>query len=312
MLESMKADRALLLDSEPQILDRERSPSALSTERALAQERLDAYKYPVLTIPNEITSEIFIRFLPIYPDAPPLTGPESPTTLTHVCRQWREVALATPALWRAMRLDYKPRTQGYTPMKAYAPIQYLSDAWIRRSGSCPLSIEIHDCRDVTLLDVLTETMAMAAARFEHLVLWIPSHSLPKIGRMPLLRSLSFWARDGSKAFASHTPQLRTVSLFGGVVPNIALPWAQLTCLTLDCIGIKSCVSILRKTKNLIRCDLRFSFRWGESVSFSGPDLVLPRLNVLILKDSRLAVDSFLTALVVPRSPQARLEGDIPW
>ncbi|KAJ6504124.1 hypothetical protein C8R47DRAFT_177927 [Mycena vitilis] len=54
------------------------------------------------TLPNEITSEIFLHFLPVYPRCPPLTGNLSPTCLTHICRRWREIALTTPALWRAM------------------------------------------------------------------------------------------------------------------------------------------------------------------------------------------------------------------
>ncbi|KAF7376699.1 F-box domain-containing protein [Mycena sanguinolenta] len=72
----MEADRVLLMDLAAQILDVERSPSELRAEQ---QERLDAYKYPVLTLSNEVISEIFVHFLPVYPSA---TGLASPTTLT--------------------------------------------------------------------------------------------------------------------------------------------------------------------------------------------------------------------------------------
>jgi hypothetical protein len=64
-------DRARLADLECSI-----------SELQLVLGRLDCYKYPVLTLPNEITTEIFIRFLPIYPSCPQLTGLESPTLLT--------------------------------------------------------------------------------------------------------------------------------------------------------------------------------------------------------------------------------------
>ncbi|KAJ6560151.1 hypothetical protein B0H19DRAFT_945240, partial [Mycena capillaripes] len=66
------------------------------------QERLNSFKYPVLTLPAEIISEIFVHFLPIYPSCPPLTGFLSPTLLTQICRKWRHIALTTPALWRAI------------------------------------------------------------------------------------------------------------------------------------------------------------------------------------------------------------------
>jgi hypothetical protein len=72
MLAGLEADRTRVADIEAQILDLERSLSTLRNEKALVQERLDAYKYPVLTLPNEIISEIFIHFLPTNPLCPPL------------------------------------------------------------------------------------------------------------------------------------------------------------------------------------------------------------------------------------------------
>ncbi|KAJ7897415.1 hypothetical protein B0H13DRAFT_2521789 [Mycena leptocephala] len=78
MLAALDTDRTRVADIEAQILDLERSLSALRDEKALVQERLDAYKYPVLTLPSEIISEIFIHFLPTYP-LPPLIGIFSPS-----------------------------------------------------------------------------------------------------------------------------------------------------------------------------------------------------------------------------------------
>jgi hypothetical protein len=132
MLNQHAADRARLAELERQILDLERPPSVLRLERTAVQERVDSYTYPVLTLPNEITSEIFIYFLPIYPVPPPLIGDLSPTLLTHICHQWREIALATPALWRAISLfgHYLPRNR--------------ISSMLSRSGSCPLSIQMDD------------------------------------------------------------------------------------------------------------------------------------------------------------------------
>jgi hypothetical protein len=105
MLADLEADRARVADLDAQISHLERSLSALREEKNLAQERLDSYKYPVLTLPNEIVSEIFIHSLPAYPEYPPLTGLHSPTLLTHICRRWREIALGAPALWRAIQFN---------------------------------------------------------------------------------------------------------------------------------------------------------------------------------------------------------------
>ncbi|KAJ7871612.1 hypothetical protein B0H13DRAFT_2554411 [Mycena leptocephala] len=84
MLSGLEADRTRIADLDAQISDLERSLSALREEKNLAQERLDSYKYPVLTLPNEIVSNIFVHFLPAYPEYPPLAGLLSPTLLTHI------------------------------------------------------------------------------------------------------------------------------------------------------------------------------------------------------------------------------------
>ncbi|KAJ7918132.1 hypothetical protein B0H13DRAFT_2187907, partial [Mycena leptocephala] len=96
MLNALELDRARVVVLEAEISKLELSLSALRTEKILAQQRLASYKYPVLTLPNEIVSEIFIHFLPIYPLCPPIRGPYSPTLLTRICHKWREITLANP------------------------------------------------------------------------------------------------------------------------------------------------------------------------------------------------------------------------
>ncbi|KAK7027863.1 hypothetical protein R3P38DRAFT_3191056 [Favolaschia claudopus] len=55
------AEIDLQLTSQPEECE---ASVALQIERIFVKERLDAYKYPVATLPNEIVSEIFIHFLP--------------------------------------------------------------------------------------------------------------------------------------------------------------------------------------------------------------------------------------------------------
>ncbi|KAJ7633162.1 hypothetical protein FB45DRAFT_745848, partial [Roridomyces roridus] len=80
------------------------TPDAIPLEREKLHQELAHYKYPVLTLPTEITSEIFIQFLPPYPARPAIVGKRSPSFLLRICRTWRNVALSTPALWCAVRL----------------------------------------------------------------------------------------------------------------------------------------------------------------------------------------------------------------
>ncbi|KAJ7470992.1 hypothetical protein FB451DRAFT_324350 [Mycena latifolia] len=95
---------------------------------------LDAQNiYPVLTLPTEIVSEIFTHFVPVYPACPPLVGLLSPSTLGQVCRKWRQIAISTPSLWRAIRLDLDNRINRPTQLR-------LLDTWLERSRTSPLSI----------------------------------------------------------------------------------------------------------------------------------------------------------------------------
>ncbi|KAJ7641191.1 hypothetical protein FB45DRAFT_737567, partial [Roridomyces roridus] len=127
------ADRARVVVIDAKIHQLEQRIHALQTELESCQERLDTYKYPVLTLPNEIVSEIFMHFLPPYPTCPRLAGLGLPTSLTHICREWREIALATPKLWQAFCTVYTANKAEQTR---------VMETWLDRSGSCPLSIQM--------------------------------------------------------------------------------------------------------------------------------------------------------------------------
>ncbi|KAJ6456467.1 hypothetical protein C8R45DRAFT_1186695 [Mycena sanguinolenta] len=134
---------------------------------------------------------------------------------------------------------------------------------------------------------------MAATRWEHLKLYIPDHSHPKIGGMPLLRSLELEA--GDEVVNYDAPQLRAVALCG-VVQNITLPWPQLTSsMTLKYVGTDKCTSILRQMQNLVQCHLHPD----ELLHLPTPDLTLLYLPLLTLETPLPHVDTFLAALIVP-------------
>ncbi|KAF7336003.1 F-box domain-containing protein [Mycena sanguinolenta] len=95
---SRAADRVHIAEIDAKISSLREVIRALKAEKFRTQERLNSYAYPVLTLPNEVISDIFLKFIPKYPSPTPLMGPLSPTTLTHVCHQWREIALSTRAL----------------------------------------------------------------------------------------------------------------------------------------------------------------------------------------------------------------------
>ncbi|KAF7344766.1 F-box domain-containing protein [Mycena venus] len=293
----LEADRARIAAIDAQILifleysDRElESLSALQGEQAALHERLASYKYPVLTLPNEIVSKFFANFLPIYPLCPPLTGTSSPTNLAHICRLWREIAVATPELWRAIGFsDEGVRSEHKI---------YLSNLWLSRSGTLPLSIDI-DEHWVDTAKILPDFLPHCA-RWEYLQLHIFSplpHFLPQ---MPLLRQIDVMLGMTPPIFTlPDAPLLRTaiVGARRGVTEGVILPWAQLTSLTLRSVSASNCGRILRQATNLLHCNLRLFTRSDRQ--YTGSDVVLSHLDCLTMDTGSNRFPDVLSTFVVP-------------
>jgi hypothetical protein len=308
MLTQLEADRTRVTDIEAQILHLEHSLRALWIEKSLAQERLDSYTYPVLTLPNEIVSEIFMRFLPTYPRFTPFTGILSPTILTQICRKWREIALGTPALWSVMSDDHD---------LPFALQAHAFNIWLDRSCSCPLSLRFGlDGCGVDIIAVLAAVVPHRA-RWERLELCSlsPSHLSILGGPMPMLRYLDLgidFPAVGTEAVVFEAPLLRAVILNDEAASQIILPWTQLTSLTLVCVHPHECVPILQQTSNLVRCELHICF--DPDNDQPGPDLTLPYLESLTLVDVDDPAMGFIETFIVPalrslRIPEEFLDAD---
>ncbi|KAF8202008.1 hypothetical protein K438DRAFT_1581458, partial [Mycena galopus ATCC 62051] len=103
--------------------------ATLSAERQKLQALSDSIVYPVLMLPPEITILIFLHCLPeasAYPQPSPLSAP---LLLAQICRQWRDIAIASPALWRSIGL-VDTRSVG------------VFQTWLSRSGNHPLNLSL--------------------------------------------------------------------------------------------------------------------------------------------------------------------------
>ncbi|KAJ7510916.1 hypothetical protein B0H11DRAFT_1956564 [Mycena galericulata] len=215
------ATRARISEIDVEIDALRRSIDALRLERLKCHRELACFKYPVLTLPAEIISEIFTHFLPAYPERSQLVGPLSPSFLGRICRRWREVALSTPGLWKAPQLNLN------TP-RLYENQLRLLELWLQRSGGCPLSLDlVHSADD-------------SPASFVQLIL--PYDELHRItGPMPLMRTAVLGPnmyRDlidpgvPPVMICAEAPNLREVVLSRNFNPFFtALPWSQITVLT---------------------------------------------------------------------------------
>ncbi|KAJ6589352.1 hypothetical protein B0H19DRAFT_1226897 [Mycena capillaripes] len=292
-------DRARLADLDAQILSLEFSLSTLRAQKARVQRRLYSYKYPVLTLPNEIVSEIFLRFLPVYPLRPPLTGILSPTLLTHICRRWREIALATPILWRGIMISNGDVALG--------SLLRICDMWLSRSGCCPLSIRMDRDEDEVADESFLAAIVPHCARWEHLELCLSSSDLHTIERpMPFLHHLSLILQDylGNKPAFFDVPLLRTVVLNDQAALGVILPWAQLTSLTLKHVYPHECVPVLQQTSNLVHCELQlFTFGGDDQL----PDITLSQLESLTLM-ARAPIVGYLETFIVPGLHKLEIAG----
>ncbi|KAJ7883955.1 hypothetical protein B0H13DRAFT_2278057 [Mycena leptocephala] len=300
MLSTLAADRARAADIEARILDLERSLAALRLQKTVVQERLDSYKYPVLRLPNEIVSEIFTHFLPIYPLCPPVAGLLSPTVLTHICRKWREIALKTPNLWRAVSLSHH-RT-------LIRPPADLSEV-LSRSGCCPLSIAMDDYDYRPSEDVFSAVVAHRE-RWEHLQLYILSDFPAIEGRLPQLRHVDLTFEDDAPVIVvDEAPLLLTAILSALDLSNVALPWGQLTSLTLDRLEPDDCLPILHQTSNLVHCELSL-YDWDYDDSNPPPDVALRCLESLTLIEWGRPLPGYLNTFIVPALQSLRVPE--PW
>jgi hypothetical protein len=287
MLSNLEENRTRLAVLDAQILDLENSIAALRLERALVKGHLSSYRYPVLTLPNEIVSEIFTQFLPGYPRFPPLTGPHSPTFLTHICRTWREIAVSAPSLWRAISLSFDFDNISFKQQAR------ISNLWLKRSRGCPLSIQIDGAGDGTYtadISELLKSVVRHRTRCQSLKLQVSPSQLRAIeGSMPFLRHLdlvlgvdAMFAMKMTSVALGELPLLRSVALNDIAASRVILPWAQLTSLLLGGVYLRECVPIFRQSSNLLHCKLHLFY----SVDDSSVNITHLRLESLVLYDPR--------------------------
>ncbi|KAJ7020257.1 hypothetical protein C8F04DRAFT_304309 [Mycena alexandri] len=301
---TLEAQRALAANLDAQMLaladeivvdPRRSSLSTLQVQRALVQEQLNAYKYPVLTLPTEIICEIFIHFLPVYPECPPPAGILSPTNLTQICRQWRDIALATPMLWRAVYMC--PEDAGVVQQMHELNISI----WLGRSLGCPFSIEIltpYGSRRGFMFSSAQST------RLEYLKVLLRASSSLVIeeGPMPLLRHLDLafqYPEMSEPVVFPDAPLLRSAVLNDNAIQAVVLPWAQLTELTLHRVFPEECTPVLQLTSNLVYCKLTIAESSG--VHRARPDVTLLCLESLTLEPHRLntKTSGYLETFIVP-------------
>ncbi|KAJ7629756.1 hypothetical protein DFH06DRAFT_1480311 [Mycena polygramma] len=288
----LEADRARVAELQTQILHLECTLSQLRNAQLQVQQRLDSYKYPVVTLPSEIVSEILVRVLPAYPNFPQLAGPLSPTPLTQICRRWRDIAIGTPALWSAISSRHNNRDGRELRM---------FELWLQRSRHFPLSIALGTI-DFRASNELIEAVIPHRARWRYLKIKLEEKNLPMLdGAMPSLQHLNLKTVSSpllGPIPVHGVPRLRTATLNQAAAVHIILPWTQLTSLTLLAVRPSDFVPILLQTVNLVHCELDMDFGDSNDLEFRR-DITLNCLESLVIKDFRGTSRTFILIFVVP-------------
>ncbi|KAJ7167666.1 hypothetical protein C8R46DRAFT_1093746 [Mycena filopes] len=148
---STAALRKRLVELDAKIIEQKAVLDALETDRSAVQQELeDTSVFPILTLPVEVTTEIFTWCLPAIDelredhasrrDGKP-AEPHAPLTLASCCRLWRAIALATPALWMTFPLFFHDAS--FTK-RGREDLTLFIDRWLGRAAAIhPLTFVFH-------------------------------------------------------------------------------------------------------------------------------------------------------------------------
>ncbi|KDQ65106.1 hypothetical protein JAAARDRAFT_28770 [Jaapia argillacea MUCL 33604] len=271
--------------------------------RERVQDAHQAIRAPILRLPVEVISEIFIACLP---DRPAWYPHKKDTihVVTHVCRRWRQIALSTPSLWCHFVIVRPSKVQGRIFQSKYL------QTMLSRSGNLPLSFSTVFDQHEAASDLLLPTIE----RWQHVRLYGPVQyargilnntpgefpTLETLVIAPLRRVVPSRLQPTTPFHIIRAPCLRTV-LVGQFADHsqLILPWSQLTRLTLRClIPLSEYPAFLRKCPNLVDCELGIPFRTLPDLPFRPTPVVLQHLQTLVVWFER-PFQPLLDSLVLP-------------
>ncbi|KAJ6466816.1 hypothetical protein C8R45DRAFT_1020227 [Mycena sanguinolenta] len=296
----------------------------LRAERNIVQKKLRSIKYPVLKLPFEVTSEIFVQCLPDPEEADPIFNfsPEKlpvPVLLTQVCRTWRTIAFKTPRIWAVFRID----AEAWPQDRSRGTLRLAE--WLERAGLSPLSFILRQEPDSTQIVPLPNMLSPILARsrqWRTIDLALPHYFVSKKfqsavhGNIPLLETLQIASVTtlGPNANSVMTafelaPRLRRVALKNLLPTRILLLWQHLSHFSAESVNGIDCLHVLRLAVSLVEC--RISSVYGSGiVTGTAPLPSRPALKVLHLEGA--SGSRILGLLTLPSRPpllRLHLHGD---
>ncbi|KAJ6515388.1 hypothetical protein C8R45DRAFT_207849 [Mycena sanguinolenta] len=267
--------RRRLADLDAQIIEQKRQLDELQQIRSDVERELFATAtFPVLALPTEIMTEIFLYCVPLFdPLCIPNGRCSAPLVLAGVCRLWRNIAHDTPALWSKLdvQFDLIPIAKASQP----GLIEGLVDVWFSRARSSPLSLDIqYSYDDSSLPGRVREIIHRWAHSLQYIFLDFGSSEfdIPALGldsaAFPLLQGARIGGYLDSNPtptlLFSNAPRFHELSIPGETFTprNFTLPWSQLTKFE----GILNDLDLFTVAPNLT--ELTCSFDRNEDANFA--------------------------------------------
>ncbi|KAJ7203838.1 hypothetical protein GGX14DRAFT_648045 [Mycena pura] len=210
MITPAAALRAQLGDIDKSMAELESQMTSLRAQKERVLKDLESIAYPVLTLPNEITVEIFLHFVTVMRQENHRPQPYyGLLRLASVCQTWRAVTLSRHAFWN---------DEVTVACDNIRDAGQLLAACLPRAGSLPLDLDIELPADDSSMGTIISTLSLYGSQWRRVRLSSPNVIQLPIDRLPstftLLERLEF--------FGFSTPHLLAV-----------LPHAQ----NLRCLGL---------------------------------------------------------------------------
>ncbi|KAJ7501054.1 hypothetical protein B0H11DRAFT_2375129 [Mycena galericulata] len=224
--------------------------AALTAERDAWQAESDSITYPILSLPPEITAEIFLNCTP--PGSMLRPSPSTaPLLLAQICRPWRQIALTTPELWQSLVFGDESSVE-------------ILKFWLFRARDGPLNYSF-ESRMAARADAMIEASLDHCHHWQDISFSVPVESYPKLHvdhrTLPMLRSMSlnlFQYQPGNQELPlnitlfQNSPSLREAHISTLPCVKFDFPLNRLTALTLyQTVDIDECMNLLRQCPGLV-------------------------------------------------------------
>ncbi|KAF7972094.1 hypothetical protein HWV62_18908 [Athelia sp. TMB] len=286
-------------------------------------DRLKALVSPIRPTPPEIFAEIFSYLKGNYRDEIPAHARAQSLLPTHVCQQWRDIALSIPSLWNHIYINGGSLSE--TQSIRNSEVECIS-TWLARAKDCPLSINLrrsdwwcddYDFERDDAWNAIFDIVVRRSHRWRHAIL-LSTHNTDfsrLSNRLPLLETLEIDCPACSEvdivgnAFEV-APRLSSVTLSSGTIGK--LPWPQLKVFITDGgLGIVQGLALLQQMPNIVTFSTEIFYELEPSRFIDTPLQMTKLESLSVIEIEPFTMGAYLMSLRLPSLKTIKLSGDNP-